>query len=59
MFFFLDVSRGEGMTLIVSPEIVPETSYSSSDDEDFFDAEELQSPVPRPETPVFVNLRYE
>lgn len=36
------------MTLLVPPEMVPETSYSSSDDdEDFFDAdEELNSPMP-------------
>lgn len=45
------------MTLIVSPEIVPETSYSSSDDEDFFDAEELDSPGPTAESPVFSTLR--
>jgi len=51
----VDVVGREGMTLIVSPEIVPETSYSSSDEDDFFDAEELHSPSgPRPETPVYL-----
>lgn len=35
-----DVPDSNAMTLIVAPDIVPETSYSSSDEDDFYDADE-------------------
>lgn len=41
-----DSSNRATMALVVRPEVVPEISYSSSDDDDFFDAdEELYSPL--------------